>query len=180
MNTLPDYLAPGLHIVAVGLNPSPRSAQRGYYFAHPRNRFWPAFNASRLVQAPLTPSPGAMRTLLTRERIGFTDVVKRVTPSGADLRAADFRTGSAMLADKLRVALPAVVWFQGKVPFTAFCRHVLRRAGPFPWGPQEFEFEGVPVYVTPNPSAANAAWSLADITAAMNALAGFVRAARRR
>lgn len=177
MKTLPDYLAPGLRIVAIGANPSPRSAAAGYYFAHPRNRFWPAFNASRLVRAPFTPSPVAMQTLLARERIGFTDVVKRVTPSAGDLRAADFRSGAAILADKLSVAAPDVAWFQGKMPFAAFCRYVLGRNGPFPWGAQGFAFDGIPLYVTPNPSPANAAWSLAQITAAMNALAGFLGSA---
>lgn len=174
MRTLPDCLGPGLRIVAVGLNPSPRSAALGYYFAHPRNRFWPAFNASRLVRAPLAPSAAAMQTLRARERIGFTDVVKRVTPSGAHLRAADFRAGAGMLADKLRVAAPGLVWFQGKVAFAAFCRYVLGRRGPFAWGAQDFAFAGIPLYVTPNPSPANAAWSLADITAAMNALADYL------
>jgi len=178
LDTLPDYLGPGLRIAAVGLNPSPRSAALGYYFAHPRNRFWPALNASRLVRRPLEPSPDAMQTLLERERIGFTDVVKRVTASGSDLRAVDYRAGAPRLADKLLGAPPGLLWFQGKVPFTAFCRYVLGRRGPFAWGPQPFGFEAIPLYVTPNPSPANAAWSLADITRAMNAVADYAAARR--
>lgn len=158
----------------MGLNPSPRSAERGYYFAHPRNRFWPALNASRLVRAPLEPSVAAMRMLLERDRIGFTDVVKRVTRSGGDLRAADYRRGAEALAEKLRRADPGLLWFQGKMPFGAFCRYALGRREPCDWGAQPFAFEGVPLFVTPNPSPANAAWSLADITAAMNAAARFL------
>ena len=174
MKTLPDYLGPGLRVVACGLNPSPRSAARGYYYAHPRNRFWPALNASRLVREPLEPSPAAMRTLLERERIGFTDIVKRVTAGGAELRAADFRPGAVALAAKLRRSTPDVVWFQGKSAFAAFCRYALNRRGPFPGGAQAFDFAGMALYVTPNPSPANAAWSLRDIVRAMDGLAGFV------
>ena len=46
MKTLPDYLAPGLDIIFVGINPGSYSAQVGHYFAGPRNRFWPAINRS--------------------------------------------------------------------------------------------------------------------------------------
>src|SRR5256886_10084579 len=50
--TLPDYLAPGLRLVFVGINPGTRSVVRGHYFSSPNNRFWPAFSASRLA-API-------------------------------------------------------------------------------------------------------------------------------
>ena len=49
METLPDYLQPGLDFVLVGLNPSIPSAQAGHYFANPRNRFWPAFNGAEMT-----------------------------------------------------------------------------------------------------------------------------------
>ncbi len=161
-------------MVAVGLNPSPRSVAAGYYFAHPRNRFWPALNASRIINDPVVPSLAAMRILLERDRIGFTDIVKRVTASGRDLRTLDFRSGADALAHKLRAIRPNVIWFQGKTAFAGFCRYGLSQPGPFPWGLQSFCFDGTPLYVTPNPSAANAAWSLQDITRAMNAVADFV------
>ena len=35
MKTLPDLLCPGLLILSIGLNPSPRSVQTGVYFAPP-------------------------------------------------------------------------------------------------------------------------------------------------
>ena len=46
--TLPDYLAPGMRLLLVGINPSVYSVQQGHYFARRINRFWPAFSASRL------------------------------------------------------------------------------------------------------------------------------------
>ena len=92
--TLPDYLRPGLDIVSIGLNPSLPSVRAGFYFANPRNRFWRAVNASGLLQAPVQPGVEGMRILFERDGIGFTDVVKRPTAGGSELRAADYR-GSA-------------------------------------------------------------------------------------
>ncbi len=52
MKTLPDYLAPRLDIVFVGLNPGLSSVKVGHYFATPRNRFWKAVNRSGLLAEP--------------------------------------------------------------------------------------------------------------------------------
>ena len=82
LKTLSDYLGPGLEIVSIGLNPSLPSVREGFYFANPRNRFWRALNGSGLLAEPLVPGVAAMEVLLTRDRIGFTDVVKRPTAGG--------------------------------------------------------------------------------------------------
>ena len=88
MNTLPDYLAPGLRIVSIGLNPSLRSVEAGFYFANPRNRFWPALIASGIAPKGLAPGAQAIRALFEEHGLGFTDVVKRPSAGGAALRAA--------------------------------------------------------------------------------------------
>jgi TDG/mug DNA glycosylase family protein len=94
MKTLPDYLRPGLRIVSIGLNPSLPSVEAGFYFANPRNRFWRALNRSGLAAGPVTPSVKAMEILFERDDIGFTDVVKRPTRGGAELRAASSSVSS--------------------------------------------------------------------------------------
>ena len=109
MRTLPDLLEPGLRLVFVGLNPSEYSAREGYYFANPRNRFWPAFNRSSLLPGALgrecTPADAA---LLLEYGIGFTDVVKRPTPQGSGLKAADYPpVGSLAARQALGVPAPA-------------------------------------------------------------------------
>ena len=71
---LPDYLEGNLRVLAIGINPSLLSDQLGFPFAHPQNRFWPALNASRLVDAPITPGIGAMSTLNSIYQMGFTDI----------------------------------------------------------------------------------------------------------
>jgi len=180
MKTLPDFLSPGLKIMAVGLNPSPNAVRAGYPFATPTNRFWPALNQSALVTGTYPPSVASMHRLLRDELIGFTDVVKRPSPGSADLRAADYKRWAPRLCEKITRLKPTVVWFQGKVAYMNFLRHGLhQRPGPVAWGAQRDDCLGSAVFVTPNPSAANAAFSLAEITAWFDELDRFAAAAGR-
>jgi len=167
---LPDWLAPGLRIVSVGINPSLPSARAGFPFANPRNRFWPALNASALVAAPLQPGVAAMSVLLERDGIGFTDVVKRPTPMEKNVSRSEFHAGAEVLLGKLRAYQPALIWLHGKTPLHSLCRV----AGVSPqgeWGLQDVVLEGVRVFVTPNPSPANAAFSLATLAEWYNRVA---------
>lgn len=175
MNTLPDYLAPGLRILSMGINPSPNSVRCGYPFATPQNRFWRALNHSRLVGADYPPGVETMGRLLETEKIGFTDVVKRPSPGASDLRAADFRAWAPVALGKIRDLEPRVVWFQGKLGYRNFMRYAegVRPEAP-DWGAQARLSTGTAVFVTPNPSPANAAYSLGDIIAWMDRLASFV------
>ena len=132
MKTLPDAVRGGLRALAVGINPSLPSVRAGFYFANPRNRFWPALNASRLVDAPLPPGPQAVEVLVERYGIGFTDVVKRPTAGSAELRAREYREGAVRLEALVLRHEPAVVWFQGAQAWRAFappCRMGRGRKG---------------------------------------------------
>lgn len=164
METLADYLAPGLDIISVGLNPSTNSVKAGFYFATPQNRFWRALNASELVSAPLEPGVAAMQTLLERDRIGFTDVVKRPSSSGSVLRAADYRADAPRLLEKLLAYEPGMVWFHGKMAYRNFLRYAGFAAEPGEWGEQPVRIGESLVFVTPNPSPANAQFSLQTLT----------------
>lgn len=177
MNTLPDYLAPGLRIISVGLNPSPNSVRCRYPYATPQNRFWRALNRSQLVTADYPPGVEAMKRLLEVEKIGFTDVVKRPSPGAGDLKAADFRRWAPVALAKLRELAPRVVWFQGKISYRNFMLYAEEtRLAALEWGAQPRLSTGAAVFVTPNPSAANAVYSLADIIDWMDRLALFVAA----
>ena len=164
LETLPDYLRPGLRLVSIGLNPSLPSVRDGFYFANPRNRFWRALNASGLIAAELVPGVDAMNTLLERYRIGFTDVVKRPTAGGHDLRAADYREWSPLLKDKLERYQPAIAWFHGKQAYAAYLRYGEGVKPDIEWGRQPRCIGASAVFVTPNPSPANAAYSLEVLT----------------
>jgi hypothetical protein len=76
-STLPDFLAADLDIVSIGINLSLYSVERGFYFARPGKRFWPALNASGLVSPPVVPSREAVDLLFREHRIGFTDLVNQ-------------------------------------------------------------------------------------------------------
>src|SRR5689334_1407092 len=106
--TLPDRLAPGLDIVSIGINPSVYTAIHGFNFARPGNRFWPTFNAARIVPEPLVPGKPAVMKLLREYRIGFTDLVKRATDRADELTDADYRKGAVLLKRKLERYRPKI------------------------------------------------------------------------
>ena len=164
LKTLPDYLAPGLDIVSIGLNPSLPSVREGFYFANPRNRFWRALNGSDLIAEELAPGVAAMDTLLARYRIGFTDVVKRPTAGGHDLRAADYREWSPVLLQKLDKFQPMIAWFHGKQAYANYLKYGEGVKPAIEWGEQPRCIGPARVFVTPNPSPANAAYSLEVLT----------------
>jgi len=166
MKTLPDYLRPGLDIVSVGLNPSLNAVKAGYYFATPQNRFWKALNASGLVGEVLNPGAESMQRLFDVHQIGFTDVVKRPSRGMAQLRAGDFREWAPILERKLLDAAPRIAWFHGKVAYRNFLRHTRGEDSDLSWGRQAGHLGAATVcFVTPNPSPANASFSLADLIA---------------
>jgi TDG/mug DNA glycosylase family protein len=171
METLPDYLAPGLRLLSIGLNPSLPSVAAGFYFANPRNRFWPALNASRLLPASLSPGPAAVQALFEEQRIGFTDLVKRPTRGGAALRQADFRPGAERLLRLLENLQPDIAWFHGKVAYKQFVRHAGVAHDSDEWGLQTLRIGAARCFVTPNPSPANAVFSLQDLVDWYNRLA---------
>ena len=174
--TLPQYAAPGLRLLSIGLNPSLPSVRAGYYFANPRNRFWRAFFASGLAPVRGEPSAALHRALLAAG-VGFTDTARRATRGGAELRAADFRAGAAALLALLGECRPAWAWFHGKVAYRQFLRHArLEAPGAVDWGLQPGRVAGARVFVTPNPSPANAAHSLAEITGWYRRLAALAHA----
>ena len=176
MRTLPDYLADGLDVISVGLNPSLPSVAQGYYFANPRNRFWRALNASDLLREELEPGETAMQHLFENESIGYTDLVKRSTANASFLRATDYRSGAAKLAARLEQHQPRIAWFHGKLAFGHFLRYTSpEHLEQMSWGRQSFSLGKMIVFVSPNPSPANAAYSLDDIVASYNQLARIKR-----
>ena len=159
-DTLRDHLQPGLDIVLVGLNPSDYSVREGHYFANPRNRFWPALNRSGLVGEEMSPKLDAR--LLTYG-IGLTDVVKRPTPQGSGLRAADYRRWAPVLKQKLLEFQPRIVCFQGVMGYGQYLRHAEDAKEKPQVGRQTRTIGRSQVFVAPNPSPANAQYSLDDL-----------------
>ena len=174
-DTLPDHLRDGLDLVFVGLNPSPRSIAVGHYFGNPRNRFWAAFNLAGL--GPEETSAKDDGTLLDHG-IGFTDLVKRPTPGVSHLRAADYREGAPLLKVKLERYRPLVACFHGVTVYRNYIRYAEGPVEDPRPGLQGRRVGGTRLFVTPNPSPANARFSLDDLAGWYRKLRAFVEGAR--
>ncbi len=178
--TLPDYLRPGLDLVFIGINPGLYSAQRGHYFARPTSRFWPAFSASKLSEhvrqglGTKTVRPEHDRELL-RFGIGLTDLVKRPSGNAAELSPMEFGQWAPRLLEKLQRYAPRVACFHGLTGYRPFLKFALRITDRQPVLGIQPELAGAArLYVVPNPSPANAHFTLADQAAWYDRLADFL------
>ncbi len=163
-----------MRLLSIGLNPSLPSVAAGFYFANPRNRFWRVLNASGLLSESIEPGPAAMERLLEQERMGFTDLVKRPTRGAADLRASDYRAAVPCLRKLVEKHQPQCAWFHGKLAYGYFVRYGGVAATDITWGLQAHSIGQSRIFVTPNPSPANAAFSVDDLVTAYRQLAMYL------
>ncbi len=157
LETLPNYLQPGLDIVLIGLNPSSISVREGHYFANPRNRFWTALNSSGLVPVQLSP---ALDKQLMDHGIGLTDLIKRPTSQASGLNVSDYREGAPILKAKLLDYRPAIACFHGMMCYRAYLKYAEGFKEKPNLGLQPHSIGQSRVFVVPNPSPANAQYSL--------------------
>ena len=165
--TLPDYLRPGLDLVFVGINPGLYSVQKGHYFARKTSRFWPAFSASRLSERlrrelGLDTLQPEHDSLLTQFGIGLTDVIKRPSANAGELEPAEFTKWAPILLEKIHRYAPRVACFHGLTGFRPFLRIALHSDRLPILGPQPEMISKTQLFVVPNPSPANAHFTLAD------------------
>ncbi len=178
--TLPDYLAPGLRLVFVGINPGVYAVQRGHYFARRTNRFWPALSRSRL-SVPIRAALGRDELVpeddiaLLQFGIGFTDVVKLPTRNASELRPIHFQEWAPRLLKRLELYGPLVACFHGVTAYGSFARYALGEP-PSRWklGLQGHRPGTTRLFVVPNPSPANAHYRLQDQVDWYDRLAGFL------
>lgn len=163
MKTLPDYIDHDLDILSIGLNPSTISVEKGFYFANSRNRFWKAFNQSNLISEEFSPSAQTHVKIFKEYKIGFTDVVKRHSSMGKDLKAEDYRKWAPVLKIKIVKYRPKICWFHGKVAAENYLKYAENHTAKVDWGEQSFGLNNAIMFVSPNTSPANAAYSLDDI-----------------
>lgn len=178
--TLPDRLRRGLAVVFIGINPGLYSVQRGRYFARRNSRFWPAFSASRLSEPVRR---GLNLDLLGPEQdrelprfgFGLTDVVKRASSNASQLSPHDFEQGVPLLVEKLRRYRPTIACFHGLTAYRPFASVAFRSIRPqSSLGLQSERIGSICLYVVPNPSPANAHFTVADQTKWYDRLAAFL------
>jgi len=151
---LPDYLARGLKLLFVGINPGFVSSSAGHYYANPRNSFWRLLHEAGLTSDLLGPEEDAQMPALG---YGLTDMVKRSSRGAGDLKTAEFVAGRKRLTRLVRDFKPRAICFNGKTSFEGyFGKGSCRR-----FGPQEVSLVSAPVFVLPSTSPANAAVPLA-------------------
>ena len=156
VRTLPDTVGPRMRLLVCGLNPSLISADIGFGFASPSNRFWRAASEAGLIKTPRDP----VRALVD-DRVGMTDMVKRATKGTADLSPAEYREGAPRVARLVHWLKPPVVLFVG---LEGWRIAVDRHAQP---GFQPSTFGGARAYVMPSTSGLNAHAQLPDLVAHM-------------
>jgi TDG/mug DNA glycosylase family protein len=150
---LDDILAPDLRCVLVGINPGIRSAEAGHHFANPRNEFWRLLADAGLTARQLDPSE---EQELLANGLGITNAARRVTRGSGELRRTDFADAPARLGRIARELHPRSFGFVGKQAYAgAFGERVDH-------GLQQRTLEGVPLFVLPSTSPANAAVPYAE------------------
>lgn len=159
---LPDVLAKDLSVVFCGINPGMSSAAVGYHFASRSNRFWRALHLSGFTPEQILPQNAGS---LLDYRCGLTSAVERPTVSANDLRKDDFINARPELEQKIRQYSPRHIAFLGKPACSAiFDQREVR------WGKQTMRFGGAQVWVLPNPSGLNRAFTLESLIAAYREL----------
>ncbi|MBI5033480.1 MAG: mismatch-specific DNA-glycosylase [Chloroflexi bacterium] len=129
--TLPDYLAPNLDIVFVGINPGEYSARVGHYFARKQNGFWTALKQSGLLSEELTPQDDHR---LPQLGFGLTDIAKRPSARANLLADREFVAGGEELKRKLEKFSPLIICFVGLYGYRqAFDRTAVLGLQPARW-----------------------------------------------
>ena len=68
-------------ILILGSLPSPKSRETGFYYGHPKNRFWRVISA--VFEEPLPETIEQKRELILRHRIALWDVIESCLIKGA-------------------------------------------------------------------------------------------------
>ncbi|MGY2400624.1 G/U mismatch-specific DNA glycosylase [Pseudomonas sp. SDO5271_S396] len=159
---LDDILTDHLAVVFCGINPGKGSAALGQHFANRSNRFWRTVHLAGFTPHEIRPEDGP--TLL-HYGCGLTTVVERPTASAGELARHEFTQAAAAFEQKIRRCQPGFVAFLGKAGYSA-----LSGRREIAWGLQPQSFGGAAVWVLPNPSGRNLAFSLEQLVKAYRAL----------
>jgi double-stranded uracil-DNA glycosylase len=159
---LPDLLAEDLDVVFCGINPALSAAQAGHHFSNRSNRFWRVLHLAGFT--PHLIHPENDRTIL-HHGCGLTAAVERPTVRASELARHEFHAAAEALERKTRKYHPRFLAFLGKPAFAA-----IFNKSSVGWGRQSLTFGGAEVWVLPNPSGLNRAFSLDALVTAYREL----------
>ena len=159
---LEDILAEGLSVVFCGINPGKGSAALGLHFANRSNRFWRTLHLAGFTPHELRAQDGPR---LLDYGYGLTTLVERPTASAGELAQHEFKGAAAAFEQKIRRCQPRFVAFLGKAGYRA-----LSGQRQLDWGLQPQPLGDASVWVLPNPSGRNLAFSLEQLVDAYRPL----------
>jgi double-stranded uracil-DNA glycosylase len=152
VGTLPDIIADRLAVVFCGINPGMVAAATGHHFAGRGNRFWRVIHLAGFTPEEILAEND--HTIL-QYQCGLTTVVDRATARADQLSAQDFIAVAAHFERKVARYSPRFVGFLGKAAYS-----VISGQREIAWGSQPVAFDGAAVWVLPNPSGRNRAFTL--------------------
>jgi double-stranded uracil-DNA glycosylase len=151
-DTLPDIIAGHLKVLFCGVNPGLTAVAAGHHFAARSNRFWRVLHRAGFT--PVKISPADENTMLSYG-CGLMSVVKRPTARADELLPEEFVAAATEFEQTIAQHAPRFVAFLGK---TAYAR--LSGQRDIAWGLQPTRMHGATVWVLPDPSGRNGAFSL--------------------
>lgn len=171
VETLPDILAERLAVVFCGINPGLTAAVAGHHFVRRSNRFWRVLHLAGFTPEEIRPEHD--RTILAHG-CGLTTVVERSTARADQLSTSEFLAAAAQFEQKITHFAPRFVAFLGKPAYAA-----LSGRRDIAWGPQPTALGGAAVWILPNPSGRNRAFSLDQLVSAYRPLCQAAAVSRR-
>jgi TDG/mug DNA glycosylase family protein len=159
---LVDLLADDLDVLFCGINPALSAALAGHHFSNRNNRFWRALHLAGFT--PHLVQPENDHTIL-HHRCGLTAAVERPTVKASELARHEFRAAAETLERKVLRYRPRYLAFLGKPAFAAiFDKRSVE------WGRQGVILGSAEVWVLPNPSGLNRAFTLDALVSAYREL----------
>lgn len=156
IHPFPPVFDASCRILVLGTFPSVASRADGFYYGHPRNRFWPLLAA--LFHAPVPATVAEKTALLLQNGVALWDVLQSCEIAGsADSAIRDPVAND--LSTLLSQAPIRRVYANGQTAARLYRRYAR-------------EAVGLPVVALPSTSPANAAWSLEGLKEAWAELAG--------
>jgi double-stranded uracil-DNA glycosylase len=159
---LPDVISASLNVLFCGINPGMRSAALGLHFATRSNRFWRVLYLAGFTPRQLEPHEACV---LLDYGCGITSAVARPTVSAAELSRADYIAARPVFSRKIAKYRPRYLAFLGKAACSVFFGQPN-----LSWGLQPLTLSGSAVWVLPNPSGLNRAFTLRKLTVAYREL----------
>jgi double-stranded uracil-DNA glycosylase len=158
----PDILAPNLRVVFCGINPATTAAIAGHNFSSASNRFWSVLHRSGFTDVRL--AAHEERRLLDYG-CGITAVVRRPTARAQEVSVKEFREARPNFEAKMVHFAPRSIAFLGKRAISA-----MMGEPEIAWGRQSVRIGESIVWVLPNPSGLNRAFTLEALVSAYSEL----------